>query len=75
MFASFSNWNDEVGFLTPDNACLNMSFREYQIVMQALKAYAVEKEVYSEVAEIVNLVTNIEYWYKASKKIHSEKEE
>lgn len=64
MLASFSNWNSDAGYLKPEFADIYVKFDEYQIIMRALKAYAVENDVYTEVAETVKLISDIEAWYK-----------
>lgn len=74
MVAFFSNWNDEVGCLQPSNVGFNMSFDEYQLIMRALRTYAVEVDDYSEVADIVNFVNGVEFCYKTSRKVQLQNE-
>ena len=74
MLASFIGWNDEPGYLVPENADLFLNYRQYQLIMNALKTYAVENDIYTEVAEIVQLVSDIEQWYKVSRDRHISEE-
>lgn len=67
MLASFFGWDDKAGYLVPENADFFLSHREYELIMVALKAYAVENDIYSEVAEIVKLISSIEENYKWSR--------
>lgn len=67
MLASFFGWNDKPGYLVPENADFFLSHREYELIMMALKTYAVENDIYSEVAEIVQLISSIEDNYKWSR--------
>lgn len=67
MLASFFGWNDKPGYQVPENADLFINYREYALIMMALKTYAVESDIYSEVAEIVKLVSSIEEYYKWSR--------
>lgn len=64
MLATFYNWSDAPGYLIPEKAVLHLDYSEYQIIMRALKKYAVENDVYTEIADIVTLVSEIEHWYK-----------
>lgn len=67
MLASFFGWNDKQDYLVPENAVLFLSHRQYKLVMMALKTSAVENYSYSEVAEIVQLISAIEacyQWYR-----------
>lgn len=64
MLASFFGWNDKLDYLVPENAVLFLSHRQYKLIMMALKTSAVENYIYSEVAEIVQLISSIEDSYK-----------
>lgn len=67
MLASFFDWNDKQDYLVPENAVLYLSHRQYELIMMALKTSAVENYIYSEVAEIVQLISSIEESYKWSR--------
>lgn len=74
MVATFYDWNAERGYYVPYRAVLHANYREYQLIMMALKTYAVENDIYSEVAEIVQLVSDIEAFYKVSRDLVASEE-
>lgn len=74
MVATFYDWNAERGYHVPDRAVLHANYREYQLIMMALKTYAVENDIYSEVAEIIQLVSDIETFYKIARDLVASEE-
>lgn len=75
MILTFDDWADTQGAFLPEIVDLHISYKEYSVIVQALKCFAIEWEYYDEVADAVNLVSEFKNWYKISLEIATKKRE
>lgn len=66
MVLIFDDWAERQNAFLPESVDLHISYKEYSIIVQALKCFAIEWEYYDEVADAVNLVSEFKNWYKIS---------
>lgn len=75
MILTFDDWAENQGVFLPESVDLHISYKEYSVIVQALKCFAIECEYYDEVADAVNLVSEFKNWYKISLEIATKKRE